>query len=259
MRAKKPIVIVGIGQMGGVFARGFLSADYPVYPVTLDMDMKNAAKEIPEPVFVLLAVPENVISSVLQDVPDVWKDKLGLLQNELLPYVWEEQGITYPTAMSVWFEKKKGQGIKVLLPTPVYGPNADIVKTGLGAIDIPCIILPNTNALLMELVKKCLYVFTINIAGIKVGGTTGKLWAGHRNLVKSIINEVLDILGFLSKETVDRDKLISFMADILPKVPDHNCHGRVAEDRLDRLLVHAKEAEINAAVLKSIKEHSCNK
>jgi len=29
-----PIVIIGIGELGGVFARAFLYAGYPVYPVT---------------------------------------------------------------------------------------------------------------------------------------------------------------------------------------------------------------------------------
>ena len=29
----EPIVLVGIGEMGGVFARAFLRAGHPVYPV----------------------------------------------------------------------------------------------------------------------------------------------------------------------------------------------------------------------------------
>ncbi len=29
----KPVVIVGLGEMGSVFARGFLRAGYPVVPV----------------------------------------------------------------------------------------------------------------------------------------------------------------------------------------------------------------------------------
>ena len=31
---KSPVVLIGIGEMGGVFARGFLRAGYPVYPAT---------------------------------------------------------------------------------------------------------------------------------------------------------------------------------------------------------------------------------
>ncbi len=51
---KSPVIIIGIGEMGGVFARGFVQ----------------------------------------------------------------------PTVISVWFEKKKGRDVKVLIPSPAYGPAA---------------------------------------------------------------------------------------------------------------------------------------
>ena len=35
---KSPVVLIGIGEMGAVFARGFLRAGYPVYPVTRQTD-----------------------------------------------------------------------------------------------------------------------------------------------------------------------------------------------------------------------------
>ena len=39
---KSPVVLIGIGEMGGVFARGFLRAGYPVYPVTRQTDLAEA-------------------------------------------------------------------------------------------------------------------------------------------------------------------------------------------------------------------------
>lgn len=42
---KKPVVIIGIGEMGGVFARGFLRTGHPVFPVTRDMSLDAAAAE----------------------------------------------------------------------------------------------------------------------------------------------------------------------------------------------------------------------
>ena len=53
---KSPVVIIGIGEMAGVFARGFLRSGYPVYPVTRDVDMQELAGKLPEPALVLLAV-----------------------------------------------------------------------------------------------------------------------------------------------------------------------------------------------------------
>ena len=36
---KNPVVVVGIGEMGSVFARGFLRLGHPAYPVTRVMKM----------------------------------------------------------------------------------------------------------------------------------------------------------------------------------------------------------------------------
>jgi len=36
---KKPIIIIGVGEMGGVFARAFLKEGHPVYPVSRQTDM----------------------------------------------------------------------------------------------------------------------------------------------------------------------------------------------------------------------------
>jgi len=46
---KSPIVVVGIGEMGSVFARGFMRLGYPVYPVTRDTDINALASELPDP------------------------------------------------------------------------------------------------------------------------------------------------------------------------------------------------------------------
>jgi len=255
MKSKKPIVIVGIGQMGGVFARGFLCAGYPVYPVTSKMTMEESAETFPEPFFVLLAVPENTLSKTLKAVPAKWQGKLGLLQNELLPCVWEKENIKNPTAMAVWFEKKKGMDVHVFQPTPVYGPYAELVRTGLNAVDIPCDVLPDEKTLLTELIKKNLYVLNINIAGLVAGGTTGELWKNHLDLVIRLSNDILDIMDHITQQTCDRKDLIGFMEHILTAEPDHNCRGRVAEDRLARVLQLAEKYDLHPRALNEISRH----
>ena len=39
----QPIVIIGIGELGGIFAKAFLHAGHAVYPVTREMDIDQAA------------------------------------------------------------------------------------------------------------------------------------------------------------------------------------------------------------------------
>ena len=94
---KKPVIIIGVGEMGGVFARGFLRQGYPVYPVTRNMNIVNIAKEIHDPALVLAAVGEQDIHATLDTLPKNWHNKLALLQNELLPRDWQAHNIEQPT------------------------------------------------------------------------------------------------------------------------------------------------------------------
>ncbi|MFO8048733.1 MAG: hypothetical protein R6U29_06845, partial [Desulfosudaceae bacterium] len=208
-QAYQPIVIMGLGQMGGVFARGFLGAGHPVYPVTPAMNPADRVALMPEPVLVLLAVPENILTEVLSRMPGPWRDRLGLLQNELLPWQWQAENITNPTVLAVWFEKKSGREVKVFQPSQAFGPGAELIREALGTLDIPCQVPADEGEMLTELIKKNLYVLTINIAGLVVGGKTGELWAGHSELVTRIAGDIIDIMEAVNRTTCDRPSLLA--------------------------------------------------
>ncbi|RKZ96118.1 MAG: hypothetical protein DRQ43_04635, partial [Gammaproteobacteria bacterium] len=131
---KNPIIIIGIGEMSGVFTRGLLRAGYPLYPITRAMNIAEVSQQITEPEMVFVAVGESDLDPVLEQLPDHWKDRVALLQNELLPADWKKHHLINPTVISVWFEKKKGQDFKVLVPSPIMGPKAEILKTALGTL-----------------------------------------------------------------------------------------------------------------------------
>ena len=82
---KSPVVVIGIGEMGSVFARGLLRLGHPVFPVNRDTDMRALAKELPKPKLVLVAVGEGALAPLLHEIPKPWRKRLALLQNELLP------------------------------------------------------------------------------------------------------------------------------------------------------------------------------
>ena len=56
---KDPVVLIGVGEMGGVFARGLLRAGHPLYPLNRGDDADALAAELPQPALVLLAVAES--------------------------------------------------------------------------------------------------------------------------------------------------------------------------------------------------------
>ena len=84
---------------------------------------------------------EKDLHQVLNQIPAVWRDRLILLQNELLPHDWQQHELHNLTVISVWFEKKKGQDAKVIVPSPAYGPHAGLVHDALAHLDIPVQVL----------------------------------------------------------------------------------------------------------------------
>ncbi len=247
----KPVVIIGMGEMAGVFARGFLRSGYTVTPVTRSMDVQQVANQTPEPELVLVAVAEADLQNVLKTIPDTWKDSLVLLQNELLPNDWQQHQLQ-ATVICVWFEKKKNQDYKVLIPSPAYGKNAKLLVDILASIDIAACELNSENELLFELVVKNVYILTTNIAGLKVGGTVSQLWQNHQSLAESVAGEIIQLQSKLCGQTFDRDALINAMLVAFDGDPDHNCMGRSAPARLQRALQLAQEYQLQLPVLNEI-------
>ncbi len=250
----KSIILIGAGEMGGVFARGFLRAGYTVHPATRATPIDDTASSITDPELVLVAVAENDLHPVLETIPTQWRDRLVLLQNELLPRDWEQHSLKNPTVISVWFEKKRGMDFKVIIPSSVFGPHAETIADALGELDIPVNTLSSQPELLQELVLKNVYILTTNIAGLVTGGTVGELWDNHQPLARTIANEVIDLQQWLTGETMDREALIAGMVNAFEGDLNHNCMGRSAPVRLERALQLAAEAEIDLPEMKKIAE-----
>jgi len=247
----KSVVVVGLGEMGSVFARGFLRTGYTVHPVIRGVEMQSVADDLPQPELVLIAVGEANLQESLKKVPQVWKDRLVLLQNELLPRDWQQYHLE-PTVISVWFEKKKGQDSKVIIPSPVYGKHAQQVAEALASIDIPATVLADEAALLHELVLKNVYILTSNIAGLEVGGNVGQLWGEHKIVAESVVTDVIRLQEALTGKTLDHQALIDSMVSAFNGDREHMCMGRSALVRLQRALMLAQQNNLTLPMLERI-------
>lgn len=252
----QPIVIIGVGELGGVFAKAFLHAGYPVYPVTRKMGIDQAAENMPNPQLVMVAVAEKDFPYVIQTIPTPWRNCVGLLQNELLPRDWQSYHIDDPTVISVWFEKKKGMDTNVLIPSRVYGPQAELIAGALHGIDIACAVLSTEEDLLYELVRKNVFVFTINIAGLVLaeGTDTATLWAQYHELALAIADEVIDVQQWLTGATFDRKRLIDGLIEGINGDLEHKCKGRSARERMERLIAVADQADLNIPRIRQIQK-----
>ncbi|CAB1061016.1 hypothetical protein D1BOALGB6SA_5787 [Olavius sp. associated proteobacterium Delta 1] len=249
-----PIVIIGIGELASVFAKAFLRNGYPVYPITRNMNIAKEAEDVPEPQLVLVAVAEKDYHETMKTLPARWHKPLVLLQNELLPRDWLIHEIDDPTVISVWFEKKKGMDYNVLLPSPVYGSEADLIAESLAGIEIPCKILSTADDLEIELVLKNVFVFTINIAGLilEEGTTTSMLWQKHEKLARDVANDIIVLQEFVTEKSFSRDRLIEGFVAGVKGDPDHKCRGRSAPGRLARALEIADQAGIKIPIIRDI-------
>jgi hypothetical protein len=249
---KQEIAIIGMGEMAAVFARGFLKAGYPVYPVLRGDSMDAAVADVDDPALVLLAVAEKDFDSALEQVPDAWRSSLVLLQNELLPANWKAHDLDDPTVISVWFEKKPGQDYKVLVPSPVHGPKSELIVEALATLEIPAQVMASADDMLFELVRKNMYILCTNICGLACGGTVAELWRDHAELMNRVFDDVMEIQHKLTGQTFNRDEMLSAVLTAFDGDPDHKCMGRSAPQRLARALASAQELGIDVPELKKI-------
>lgn len=249
---KEPVIVIGLGEMGSVFARAILKLGFPVYPVSRDTDMDELAREIPNPIMVLNAVGEKDLQATLKKIPSCWHNSITLLQNELLPRDWESYKFSEPTIISVWFEKKKGQDSKVLIPSPCFGPKASILVDALATLDIPAREVSSEEEMEQELLIKNVYILTTNISGLVTKGNVADLWGSHNELAHEVANEVMDIQATLVGHDLDRDKLINGFKAGIDGDLEHMCMGRSAPARLARAIEQADAEHLVVSKLREI-------
>lgn len=252
MNNKQPAVVVGMGEMGGSFARGLLRDGHTVVPVLRNTDTDHLAESVPDPVVTLVTVGEADLDHALSTLPGSWRDSAVLVQNELLPRNWQAHGYENPTIAAVWFEKKPGRTENVIIPTPVYGPKAELLVSSMAAIDVAAVELTSKAELLYELVRKNMYILTANIGGLLTRGTVQDLWYNHRELAEAVATEILPIQQWLTGTKLDEDRLIAGMVETFDADPDHGSTGRSAPARLARALRHADEAGLDVPKLRAI-------
>ena len=249
---KAPVIVIGLGEMGSVFARAILKSGHPVYPASRDTNLDELANSIKDPEMVLIAVGEKDLQPCLNQLPAAWHGRVVMLQNELLPRDWESYKFTNPTVISVWFEKKKGQDSKVLIPSPCYGAKAKLLVDALATLDITAREVASKEELEEELLIKNVYILTTNISGLVTKGNVKDLWDNHNDLAIEVANEVMDIQATLVGHELNREKLIKGFNDGIDGDHEHMCMGRSAPARLARAIELADAAGLEVTKLREI-------
>lgn len=248
----KTSIVIGLGELGSVFANGLLKSGYVVVPVSRHDNLTAMSTHFPAPDSVWLCVGEKDIDSTMASIPPIWHSKLVLIQNELLPNAWLTHQIHYPTVISVWFEKKVGKLPQVVLPSVVYGPLTEQVLRVYEKLDLPVRALASDSELLFELVLKNVYIQTTNIAGLQVGGNTQQLVEAHGDIMQAVLNEVILLQQALTQQTFDTKALTDGFITACYGDPNHGCMGRSAPARLQRALALGASLQLSLPTLSEI-------
>ncbi|HJL02512.1 MAG TPA: hypothetical protein RMH85_24995 [Polyangiaceae bacterium LLY-WYZ-15_(1-7)] len=247
---KDAAVVIGLGQLGSVFAHALLRHGHPVVPVNRGDVLATVAQEIPPPAVALVTVGERDLVPVLEALPDTWRDRVALVQNELLPADWAPYDLD-PTVAVVWFEKKKTIATNVILPTPIAGPRAALLADALATLEIPAEVI-EADALPPALVAKNVYILTMNLAGLAAEGTVGTLWEQHLPLVDRVLDDVLALQAALLGAPVDEAAQREHLAAAIAADPEHGARGRSAPARLERALAHADALDLEVPTLREL-------
>jgi hypothetical protein len=167
-----------------------------------------------------------------------------LIQNELLPVAWERHELGTPNVVVVWFEKKRGKPIHVVLESVVSGPQAGLLGRCLDAVDVPYREV-GPDELLFELVTKNLYILVHNVCGLVANGSVERLWSEHGVLAREVASEVLELQFARAGHSLDRTRLMAQLEVAVAADPEHGCAGRTAPARLKRVLLQADEHALN--------------
>lgn len=245
------IVVWGLGQLGGVFARGVLRTGKAVCPIVRHSDVNQCAQQWPNPELVLIAVAERELPQVLRQVPAAWRQRVGLLQNELVPSVWQEALPSAPTVCVVWFEKRPTSEVRVVQPSVCHGPGAGLLCDALLALDIPTRVVSDVSELHFELALKNLYILTINCAGLAAAGDVGTLWQ-TQPITRDIAREICQLQAALLSEPLSEARLLAGLEQAILADPQHGARGRFAAERLQRCLAHADRLGLALPTLRGL-------
>jgi ketopantoate reductase len=274
--AAAPVVVVGLGQLGAVFAEGFLRLGHAVIPVLRGQSLTEKAAgcglvargpgkdadgslEGTGPELVLVAVGEDDLGAVLESIPLGWRERVALLQNELRPCLWQPSGLIDPTIAVIWFEKKVGIPLREVRATAVAGPRRELIVAALSRVGVSAVSIGGPSPveeLAHELALKNLYILCLNLAGLAGVSDAGALLRSGSEVFLRLFEEVFQLELALDRRAggaqLDRARLELELVAAIQADPKHSARGRSAPQRLVRTLRLAREEGLTSPHLEAL-------
>ncbi len=236
------VVIVGMGQLGRTVAEGWLLNGLTVVPVLRRSPPASLADRNPQAV--LVATGEDDLDGALASLPEAWRDRVILLQNELVPSIWAPY-LTTPTLAAIWFEKKPGINLHSLRPSVAYGPQIHLLSTAFEVLNQPLQSVDTYEHMVVELMIKNTFILATNIYGlVSPGPLKNFISPRHRTRVQQLLNEICPLQSCLTGLMCPVDRTSHDIWEVIAKNAELVVPGRSALDRLHRTITTARQSNL---------------
>lgn len=248
------LVVIGIGELGKLFAAAALRAGIRVTPITRDMNIEHTLNTVQAGTPILIAVGELALSTVLDGLPRNHRSSLILLQNELFPSAWS--GLEQPTIMVPWVLQKRGLPTQVAAPSPYYGEHSALVRELFANVPISGHELRSDSELMQALVDKYTFILTINTLGVLVDRTLG-LWLQEDSpLIADVCAEATTLGEALCGARVDQAQCRALTEQAMLALSAVPARGRTALERVKRAHEHALRLNVDTPLLAKALAHA---
>jgi hypothetical protein len=233
------LVVIGVGELGQLYAGGALREGLQVTPARRGDDLRAVLAQVPAGTPLLVAVGESALPDVASALPEDRKADAILIQNELFESRWRKHGLDGPTLAIPWVLKKKGLPVTVLRSTPLFGKHAGTMERIHAALGLPTECLPDRNALNAALVSKYAFILTINVLGVLEDRSVGEWLDGGGPQVRAVAGDAIQLAEAYAETPVDGALVLNEILEGMEGLRPFPARGRTAQARLERALKDA--------------------
>jgi hypothetical protein len=245
------VVIVGIGELGSLFAKGALKSGCQVIPVRREDDLVGRVEATNEDTPILLSVGEADMGPVIERLPTKRKQDVILVQNELFPTRWNPY-VERPTVSVVWTAAKPGIPLMVGKETVTHGKHAQWFTDIHEPLGLNASVADSEVALHGELAAKYAFILTINVLGLRHDVTVGELFSEHQSEAEAVLDDGLRLAEVQLGESFDRTSAMDSVRRAASGLSEMPAKGRSAAKRLDRALELASSHDITVDRIQEI-------
>jgi hypothetical protein len=246
------LVVVGMGQLNALWAQGALKRGMVVTPVVRRTPRPWSLAHVPLPSPLLIGVGEDGLAALWPDIPQERRAHVVFMQNELFPSTWEGLGVTEPSVMVVWLNRKQDSVPRPGPPTQLFGPHAATLATLHEALGLAYTILPDGNALRGALTAKYGFILTLNALGHHTDRPLGAWCAADRATVDALLEDALRLGARLSGLTQVPDAARTLALQALELHHALPTRGRTAGQRVERAWNWARQHGVEMPALRKL-------